>query len=212
MGFLSTLFTILGWLLGIAAVGLLVVLTVSHVEQSKRNAWGRPGGLAERVLHPKEIDLQRYAGRWYEIASTPNPFQRKCLCSTANYTLDPATGTVAVLNRCQWADDEVKEGRATAWPINDNNTWLRVNFIDRLIGSGERAVQWPFNVAAGDYWILHVDDAYTEALVGSPDGEYLWILSRAPTITKADYHRLATLAASKGYKPNALRLTCRLLE
>ena len=38
----------------------------------------------------QEVDLQRYAGTWYEIARLPNRFQRACVSDvTATYALQP---------------------------------------------------------------------------------------------------------------------------
>lgn len=212
MGFFSTLLVVLGWIVAILFAGLVALFVYSRVKQSKRNSWAQPHGLAEEQLHKGAVDLARYSGRWYEIAALPNSFERDCLCSAATYTVNPGGKTISVLNSCQYEDNEVKEARAVAWTNNKDNTWLKVNFLpETILGSADRAKMWPFSIASADYWILHVDDNYSEALVGSPDKKYLWILSRSPTITKQEYVRLATIAKEKGYDVDALQLSCRLL-
>lgn len=167
-------------------------------------------------LVDKEVDLTRYAdgNKWYEIASLPTSFQKDCLCSTAQYDLDVKTQLVSVANRCTLQDDEIKTANAVAWPKNSNKTWLKVNFLpESLVGErGKRARFWPFSLASADYLILHVDDAYTEAVVGSPKKQFLWILSRSQTLTKADYERLVNVAREKGYDVDRLQTTCRAVR
>jgi apolipoprotein D and lipocalin family protein len=60
------------------------------------------------------VDLNRYAGKWYEIARLPNRFQRDCAGNTtATYTLRP-DGKITVLNECRKADGQRKSARGTA--------------------------------------------------------------------------------------------------
>lgn len=225
MGFFGVLFKIIGWLILIAAGGLLALLTWSKIVENKRASWQRPLGLADRLLYPQKVDLDRYQGKWYEIASLPTSFQRGCVCSTAEYTLNANNGTVRVVNRCLLADNEVKQAVAVAWPVNDNNTWLRVNFLtgNRLLNndsidedemttdSDDGALAWPLSLASGEYWILHVNEDYTEALVGTPDRKMLWVLSRTREISESDFVRLVAIAYGKGYDVDSLNLTCALL-
>ena len=114
------------------------------------------------------VDLDRYLGRWYEIARLPAGFERGCTAVTAAYGRLP-DGSISVRNECAKGHPGGKvkraEGRATvADPAT--NAKLKVSFF------------WPFS---GDYWILALDEeAYQWALVGEPGREYLWLLSRAP--------------------------------
>src|SRR5690349_11114023 len=63
-----------------------------------------------------DVDLSRYAGKWYEIARLPNRFQRDCDSDTsATYTLRP-DGKIGVLNECRKADGRMKSIRGTAKP------------------------------------------------------------------------------------------------
>ena len=52
------------------------------------------------VRSVESIDLNRYTGTWYEIASYPQRFQEGCTGTTATYTLQE-DGTISVLNRCR---------------------------------------------------------------------------------------------------------------
>lgn len=198
---------VLASIVGLLLVGVLIYYIV---EAGKQNAAKED---AASQLFSSKVDLNRYAGKWYEIAALPNNFEKDCLCSTATYTLDEKSGTISVLNACQYEDNETKQAKAVGYSTNENNTWLKVNFLPQyLIGNNPAKVKsWPYNAASADYWILHIDEDYGNVLVGSPSKQYLWILSRSPTITKETYTRLATIAKEKGYNTDALQLSCRLL-
>ncbi len=116
-----------------------------------------------------EVDLARYVGKWYEIASFPMYFQRNCVGdTTADYALTPE-GDISVTNRCRTADgfDEAK-GRATVVE-GSGNARLKVSFF------------WPFR---SDYWIFGLDADYRWAVVGNPNRKYLWVLSRTPRMSR----------------------------
>jgi apolipoprotein D and lipocalin family protein len=140
-----------------------------------------------------EVDLDRYMGKWYEIASFPNWFQRGCFCSAAEYTL--RDGTVEVKNSCRKGSPEgvvdSARGRATIVP-GSGGAKLKVHF------------QWPFK---GDYWIIALDGDYGFAMIGHPTRKYLWILSRTPRMDDAVFAGLKETARSKGYDVSRLRMT-----
>lgn len=138
------------------------------------------------------VDLASYAGRWYEIALLPNRFQRQCVADTeASYRAD--SGTIEVVNRCRVADGsiDVARGRAKVVP-GSGNAKLRVTFF------------WPFY---GDYWILALDPAYSEVLVGSPDRRYAWVLARRPDLPEARLQALLGKAQALGFDATAFRRT-----
>jgi apolipoprotein D and lipocalin family protein len=140
------------------------------------------------------VDLNRYAGKWYEIASIPVWFQRGCASGThTEYTPNP-DGSIRVVNTCYDKDGKPISvtGRATAAP-NTGNAKLKVGFFG------------PFT---GDYWIIALDKAdYSWALVGHPSRKYLWILSRAPEISDALYEKIVAEAVLQGYDATKLRRT-----
>lgn len=124
---------------------------------------------AMRVV--RDLDLERYAGRWYEIACFPSTFQPKTGTNTrATYTLNPDDGTVKVLNET-WTDGGGRRGHieGTAWradPASDEAK-LKVRFyVPPFL---------PVFPVTGDYWVLHVDADYQYALVGQPSRKYLWV-------------------------------------
>ncbi len=137
------------------------------------------------------VDLARYAGDWYEIESFPAWFQRGCAGTKAAYTPLPE-GKIRVVNTCQRKGRPVSiEGTARVVP-GSNNSKLKVRFF------------WPFE---GDYWILDLDPSYRWATVGTPNRNYLWILSRTPQLDPAVLASIRARVAAQGYDINRLRAT-----
>lgn len=144
------------------------------------------------------VDLQRYLGKWYEIASYPAWFARGCTATTAEYSLLP-DGNIEVINRCRKGNiaGPVRESKGRAQVVDTvNNTKLAVTFFP------------PFK---GDYWIIDLDEDYQWAVVGVPDRDYLWILSRTPTMDAALYAEIQARVAAQGFDPLRLQKTPQLL-
>lgn len=150
------------------------------------------------------IDVPRYMGTWYEIARLPMYFQRKCVSdTTANYTLNP-DNSIGVLNRCKTESGEFQQAKGRATPVNEGNSKLKVSFLPA-------GLRWlPFT--KGDYWVLKIDPEYKVVLVGGPGHDYLWILSRTPTIDTATYDAYVQTAAQFGYDTSGLIKTVQQAE
>jgi apolipoprotein D and lipocalin family protein len=145
-----------------------------------------------------ELDLQRYAGTWYEVARLPNRFQERCTGDvTATYVLRE-DGTVTVINRCMQANGKwtEAEGRARKAERDGPNSKLEVRFAPRWLG-------WlPFVWA--DYWVLYLSPSYDLAIVGGPSRKYLWFLSRTATVDEKTMQELKAIAKSQGYNVDQL--------
>ena len=125
-----------------------------------------PVGNAAVPQPAKPVDLNRYLGRWYELARYEAGFQKDCEAVTADYSLRD-DGLIGVLNGCRQGavDGPVKQAEARAKIVEgSDNTKLKVSFFG------------PFYV--GDYWVLDRADDYSWSIVGEPSGRYLWLLSR----------------------------------
>jgi len=138
------------------------------------------------------VDLGRYAGKWYEVAAFPMYFQRQCLGdTTAEYAFRP-DGDIAVVNRCR-TETGFDEARGKAWTVDGTgNAQLKVSFF------------WPFR---SDYWIIGLDDDYQWAVVGNPNRKYLWVLSRTPRLRGDQLDRALQAAASQGFDLAQLKYT-----
>ena len=144
------------------------------------------------------VDLSRYAGRWYEIARLPNRLEKKCADSvTATYTLR-SDGKVDVVNRCRKANGEYTTAKGKAKIVDKKtNAKLKVTFF------------WPFY---GDYWILDLGPNYEYAVVGAPNRDYLWILSRTPQLDEELYQRLLREMATRGFATDRMIRTSHPLS
>jgi apolipoprotein D and lipocalin family protein len=144
------------------------------------------------------VDLARYAGRWYELANYPNRFQRVCVRdTTAEYSL-LADGRVRVVNRCRTADG-VSEVDGVARRIGDGTDRLEVSFLPA-------ALRW-LPVGWGNYWVIGLAPDYRYAVIGEPSREYLWVLSRTPTLAADDWRAIEALLRERGYDPAKLVAT-----
>ncbi|HEY4198733.1 MAG TPA: lipocalin family protein [Mucilaginibacter sp.] len=129
------------------------------------------------------VDLEKYLGKWYEIAAFPQGFEKGCTCTTAEYSLRD-DGNIAVLNSCMInGTPKTAEGKATVTD-KKTNAKLEVQFA------------WPFS---GKYWIIALAPDYSYAVVGHPNRKYLWILGRKPTMDNMTYNHLVLIAAGKGF-------------
>jgi apolipoprotein D and lipocalin family protein len=139
------------------------------------------------------VDLTRYAGRWFEAARLPNKFQDQCVSDvTAQYAQRP-DGRIDVLNRCKTTSGKIDEAHGIARKAGDgkNDAKLEVRFAPAILSflSGV----W------GDYWIIGLGPEYTWAVVGTPNRQYLWILSRTPRMSDTSYARALEIAKGNGF-------------
>ena len=135
----------------------------------------------------KTVDIQKYAGTWYEIARLPNRFEKGMDCVTANYSIKE-NGKIEVLNkgRLPAKNNKMKDIKGTAWvPDAQFPGRLKVRFF------------WPFS---GDYYIIALNEDYKYALVGSPSRKFLWVLARESQLDPAIYDELMGIAEAKGFQ------------
>ena len=132
------------------------------------------------------LNLQKFMGRWYEIARFDHRFERGMRSVTADYTLLP-NGQVEVVNEGMRGGElhrSVGHAKTTAQPGH-----LRVSFF------------WKFY---SDYNILEMGEQGDWVLVGSRAPHYLWILSRTPTLPDQTVDYIVALAAKRGYNVKGL--------
>ena len=139
-----------------------------------------------------EVDLQRYAGKWFEVAHFPMFFQQQCVSDTTAHYLPDGEGGYEVINRCRTRKgvDEA-DGSATVVP-DSGNAKLKISLL------------WPFR---GDYWIIGLHPDYRWAVVGTPDRKYLWVLSRSPEMPRAELDKALGIAREQGYDLDKLMYT-----
>jgi len=143
------------------------------------------------------VELARYTGRWFEIARLPVRFQKANEAAIAEYGSN-ADGTISVRNIAIRPDGSQHDIRGTAKVLNPPaNTKLAVRF-NTWFGP---LIPVPKD---GNYWILHVDEAYQEAIVGTPNRKCLWLLARTSTISESRYAALVAKADQLGFDTSRL--------
>lgn len=154
------------------------------------------------------VDLKRFQGRWYQIAYYPNTFQKQCVGNTtADYRL-LMTGHVEVTNQCSTADGSVSKvvGAARVKPPKffgvpvakgTDTAKLEVRFAPSFLA-------W-LDAVWAPYWVIQLPDDYRYAVVGEPRREFLWILSRTPTLAAADRAAIEARLVEQGYDTSRLK-------
>jgi len=141
------------------------------------------------------VELEKYLGKWYEIARLPAKFEEGCSDITATYGLSK-DGSVTVLNECK-RNGKVKAAKGKA------------KIVDKTTGAKLKVTF--FRPFYGDYWIINLGDNYDYAVVGTPNRKYLWILSRTPQMDDKLFSQLTEFASSKGFDVQKLIKTSHSL-
>jgi apolipoprotein D and lipocalin family protein len=140
------------------------------------------------------VDVKKYAGKWYEIASFPQIFQRGCHCTTAEYTMTDK-GYLIVENRCNRDS------------IHGKQSYIKGKaFVEENSGNAKLKVQFFFPFKA-KYWIIDLADDYSYAVVSHPNRKYLWILSRTPKMSDVVYQQILSRLKEKGFDLAKLQVT-----
>lgn len=147
-------------------------------------------GWSDELKTVAHVDLERYLGKWYEIARYDHSFERGCSEVEAIYTKRD-DGMIGVLNRCFVKDsNKTKEAHGRAKVADEEtNSKLKVTFF------------WPFY---GNYWIIELAEDYRFVVVSEPKKEYFWILSRAPVMEQADLDGILERATALGFDARKL--------
>ena len=170
--------------------------TSPHQAHAQRESSARPNGA---VIPVDSVDLDRYAGRWHEVARFPNSFQSDCVRETvAEYERLP-NGQILVVNSCRQADGTTKraEGRAKLADRDGPTSKLKVRFAPAFLSF--LPMVW------GNYWVLDLTDDYSAALVGDPSRKYLWVLSRTTVMADSVYLRMVDAAERQGFDVRRLQ-------
>jgi len=148
---------------------------------------------AQELSVVDSVDLQRYAGKRYEIARLPNRFQEECVGNvTATYSI-LRNGEIKVVNRCLKTDGDTSEAEGIARRAGDDepNIKLKVRFAPAFLSF--LPMVW------GDYWIIDLAPDYSYAVVGEPNREYLWVLARTPRLEENLFQEILGRVRKQGY-------------
>lgn len=142
------------------------------------------------------LDIPSYMGTWYQVAWFPNRFQKQCVSdTTASYRRLPEG--VEVVNSCRTADGQVDSVVGLARPSGSvirgdalQPAQLEVSFLPRWL-------RWL--PVRGSYWVLDLADDGRYAVIGEASREYLWVLSRSPSLAPADETAIRSRLVQQGY-------------
>ena len=170
---------------------LAPMLSLLFLSASPAPAAGQATDGAKPLATIPALDVKRYMGTWYEIARFPNSFQDKCVgYTTATYSVRE-DGRLNVVNRCRRNDGATDVAEAVARQVGGpQSPKLKVRFAPAIVSF--LPMVW------GDYWVIDLDPDYTLSAVSEPKREYLWILSRTPTVDPAAYDALLKRLAAQG--------------
>ncbi|NOH98152.1 lipocalin family protein [Vibrio sp. 99-70-13A1] len=143
-------------------------------------------GMPESVKPVSNFELNRYLGQWYEVARLDHSFERGLSQVTATYSLKD-DGGVRVINRgFSKENNEWKEAEGKAYFVNDSTEgYLKVSFFGPFYGS---------------YVIFELEsDNYQYAFISGPNNDYLWLLSRTPSVEPEIIEKFVNLSKQRGF-------------
>lgn len=146
----------------------------------------------EPIKTVEYVDLQRFMGDWYVIASIPTFIERGAHNAVEGYRIDE-DGSIATTFtfRKDGFDGKLKTYTPRGFVIDrkSNAVW-GMQFI------------WPIKA---DYRIVWLNEAYTQTVIGRDKRDYVWIMARQPTIPDADYRRMVDFLAEQGYDSSKIQ-------
>ena len=148
-------------------------------------------GMPKSIQPVAGFELERYLGKWYEIARLNHPFERGLSQVSAEYSLRD-DGGVRVLNRgFSAAKNSWKEAEGKAYFTKDGTEgYFKVSFFGPFYGS---------------YIVFELErEAYQYAFVCGPNTKYLWLLSRTPAVAPAVVERFIALSKAHGFDTDSL--------
>ena len=142
------------------------------------------------------LDIPAYMGTWYQVAWFPNRFQKQCVSDTAA-TYRRVPEGVEVTNRCRNAAGEVESIVGLARPDGATISGDKLQPAQLEVSFLPGWLRWlPI---WGSYWVIQLADDGRYAVVGEPDREYLWVLSRTPSLAPADESAIRSRLVQQGY-------------
>jgi apolipoprotein D and lipocalin family protein len=148
-------------------------------------------GMPESVQPVSNFDLNRYLGKWHEIARLDHSFERGLSQVTAEYSLGN-DGRVVVVNRgYSIAEKKWKESTGKAYLVGaETEGYLKVSFFGPFYGS---------------YIIFELDHQnYQHAFVSGPDTKFLWLLSRTPVVDDEVMRKFIAMSEARGFDTDKL--------
>ena len=141
----------------------------------------------------ESVDLERFMGKWYVIASIPTFIEKDAYNATEYYQQEEGNKIKTAFSFNQGSPSGIRKihnpiGFVTKHP--SNAIW-KMQFL------------WPFKM---DYRIVHLDSEYQHTIVGREKRDFVWIMSRSSKIDSKEYQNLVQIVKDAGYKTDKLKL------
>lgn len=138
------------------------------------------------------VDLERFMGDWYVIASIPTFIEDEAYNAVESYELND-DGTIATtFTFCEGSlDGDLEQYHPTGFVRDEeSNAVWGMQFI------------WPIKA---DYRIVWLTPDYSQTVIARNKRDYVWIMARSPHISGDDYRRIVEFVAGIGYDVSELR-------
>lgn len=147
----------------------------------------------ESIRNQSYVDIERFMGDWYVIASIPTFLEKNAYNAMESYELDD-DGTIKTTFSFRKGGFDGKQKqynpRGFVFDTGSNAVW------------GMRFV-WPIK---SDYRIVYVNDDYSQTIIGRNKRDFVWIMARTPSISHEDYFSRAQMIREQGYDTHKLKL------
>lgn len=141
---------------------------------------------------PDTLDLNKFSGKWYVIASIPACFDKNWNNITESFELKENGNVDIYMTYVKKGETEIRDSKAKGFPYKENkNTEWEVQFV------------WPFT---SDFLVEEIAPDYSYVVVGHPQKLYFYIMSRTGTIDETLYSEIIMRSVKKGYEVNDLRI------
>ncbi len=139
------------------------------------------------------VDLERFMGKWYVIANIPTFVERGALYPVEEYALndDGTIKTTFTFKKTPDGEPKVLDAKGFVRDGTANAVW-GMQFI------------WPIKA---DYRIVYLDPTYETTIIGRNKRDYLWIMSRSPSLPEQELNELIDIAVSLGYDRDQINIS-----
>lgn len=148
-------------------------------------------GMPKLVQPVNDFELNKYLGKWYEIARLDHSFERGLSQVSAEYSLKDDGGVMVINRGFSAAKNEWKEAEGKAYFVNgDSEGYLKVSFFGPFYGS---------------YVVFELDhENYQYAFISGPDTDYLWLLAKTPTVPPEVLQKFVEMSKARGFDTDSL--------
>ena len=148
-------------------------------------------GMPETVVPVTDFELNRYLGKWYEIARLDHSFESGLTQVTAEYSLRNDGGVTVVNRGFSSEQQEWEKAEGKAYFVEEDSTgYLKVSFFGPFYGS---------------YVVFELErENYDYAFVSGPDTGYLWLLARTPSVSSDIITHFERMAVERGFDADQL--------